>query len=127
VNAKTKNGVSALHRAARRQDAQTVFVKLLEAGANVNVKDDEGETPLHVAAESDSFNTAGLEILLKAGADVRAKKHNGDTALHLAAKCHKREFVELLLKAGADAKATNAEGLAPRDVTWRDDVRALLV
>src|SRR5215204_7265974 len=56
---------------------------LLKAGADVNVKEGDGITPLHFAA----FNghTAIAEQLIADGAEVDVKDCYGRTPLHLAA------------------------------------------
>lgn len=52
---------------------------LIENGADVNVKSDEGKTPLHGAAFVGYEE--GVRILLKYGADVNARDENGLTPL----------------------------------------------
>ena len=51
---------------------------LLHFGANVNIRDENGFTPLHVAAIRQ--NEPMLKLLLKAGADRHAKNKRGQTA-----------------------------------------------
>ena len=51
----------------------------LDAGADVNVKDVVGETPLHVAALMNNAEVA--ELLIDEGADVNMKNEGGDTPL----------------------------------------------
>ena len=63
-----------------------IIALLIERGASVTVGDDEGNTPLHVAA---SMNRDGaIRVLLEAGADVEATNHEGLTALDLAIVNH---------------------------------------
>ena len=52
--------------------------------AHIDIKDINGNTPLHVAVTSDWKE--GVCILLEAGADVCQKNCNGATVLHLAAE-----------------------------------------
>jgi len=62
--------------AVRRGDVQEV-ARLLAAGANPNVKDLDGKTPLHIAAEQCNADIA--ELLLKHGADPNARDEHGFT------------------------------------------------
>ena len=45
---------------------------LISHGANINEKDEDGETALHYAAENNSKETA--EILISHGANINEKK-----------------------------------------------------
>jgi len=72
-----------LHLAAVSGDLEEVR-ELLEKGADVNAKDEEGRTPLHWAAGNGYVEVARL--LIEHGADVNAKESRyGDTPLDLAA------------------------------------------
>ncbi|MFK0569766.1 ankyrin repeat domain-containing protein [Endozoicomonas sp.] len=57
--------------------------KRLDAGADVNAKDQNGSTALHILCASGSVTTDRITVLLGAGADVNAKNQNGSTALHI--------------------------------------------
>lgn len=54
----------------------SVFRLLAEAGAQVNARDNEGNTPLH-----ETFLTDVEEELLKLGADVNARNKDGETPI----------------------------------------------
>lgn len=55
---------------------------LIEKGADVNIADRTGTTPLHLAAK---YRTPELvDLLIKHGADVNQKDENNKTALDLA-------------------------------------------
>jgi ankyrin repeat protein len=57
---------------------------LLECNANVNVKNNERQTALHLAVRSG--HEAVVRQLLEHKADVDAKEEGGVMALHLAAR-----------------------------------------
>ncbi len=85
---------------------------LLAQGADVNVKDNEGRTPLHQTARYRNKELA--ELLLSHGANVNAKDNSGDTPLHAAASYPGHtELVELLLAHGADVNAKGKNGETP--------------
>ena len=93
VNAKTANGETPLHLAARHGRIEVVRL-LIENKADVDMKDKSGETPLHEAAKMNQKEVAGM--LIQSGADINARDNNGMTALKLAITIHNREVVELL-------------------------------
>ncbi|MBI1873332.1 MAG: ankyrin repeat domain-containing protein [Acidobacteria bacterium] len=108
VNAPQADGMTALHWAAERGDADTAAM-LLYAGANAAAVTRIGHyTPLHLASKSGSAPV--VEALLKAGGDVAARSTtSGVTPLHLAATSGNPDVVVKLLNHGADVNAREAE------------------
>jgi ankyrin repeat protein len=110
VNGSQGDGLSALHWAAERGDAELADM-LIYAGANIGAVTRIGQyTPLHLAAKSGSAAVA--RALIKAGADVNAKTTNsGVTPMHMAASSGSPEIINLLgdAKADVNAKETEAE------------------
>jgi ankyrin repeat protein len=80
----TDEGETALHWAVSRQHTEIVTM-LLDAGANPNVPDNEGCTPLHDVAEMGDCPSARtmLEALLAVGADPSRQEKNGRTPSEL--------------------------------------------
>ena len=83
---------------------------LLDAGANIDETDDNGETALSGAV----WNFRLTEILINAGANVNFLDYDMDSILHHACilRLHSN-VVELLLEHGANIDAVNADGITP--------------
>jgi ankyrin repeat protein len=107
VNQPQGDGMTALHWAAMRNDAEAASL-LIKAGAALDVGTRLGaHTPLHVASQSGS--SAVVRALLESGrAVVDARSTSGATPLHLAAGAGHAEVAGLLLEKGADANAQEA-------------------
>jgi len=108
VGAPQGDGMTALHWAAERGDAELAEM-LLYAGANLAAVTRVGQyTPLHLASKAAS--APAVQVLLKAGANVAAvTRPSGVTALHLAAASGSAAVITLLLERGADVNAKEAE------------------
>lgn len=86
----------------------------LAAGADVNVRDAAGNTPLHLAMELG--NEAVPDALIAAGADVHARNDHGDAPIHLAVLKKPRAaplLIAALARGGADLNAPSGSGKAP--------------
>ncbi|XP_032371335.1 poly [ADP-ribose] polymerase tankyrase-1 isoform X1 [Etheostoma spectabile] len=81
---------------------------LLRKGANINEKNKDFMTALHVAAER-AHNDI-LEVLQKHGAKVNAVDTLGQTALHRAALAGHIQTCKLLLSYGADPSIVSLQG-----------------
>ncbi|MDR2170042.1 MAG: ankyrin repeat domain-containing protein, partial [Planctomycetaceae bacterium] len=85
INTRDQFGSTLLHVAVTKNDNKIIdellVRNLIRAGADVNVKDNNGATPLHDAAERGRPEM--LTILLEAGADVNAKDIHGMTPLDI--------------------------------------------
>ncbi|KAF3935119.1 Ankyrin-3 [Dactylellina cionopaga] len=119
-----------LHRACiGNRDDSTIRV-LLENGANIEIRNGSGMTPLIHAATAPYLQFAPFkmpfEILLAEGADPNATDKAGNTALHYAAKGLSEECIRILLRYGANRRAKNNQGQRPRDLATDAAVQRLL-
>jgi ankyrin repeat protein len=88
-------GWTILHYAAYHASIECITF-CLHLNANVNVRDDFGQTPLHKA---DHVNVA--RVLLDAGAMVDATDQDGITPLHRAIQRDSDDVAKLLIDRGA--------------------------
>jgi ankyrin repeat protein len=103
VNAAQADGMTALHWAAMRNDAELAQT-LLYAGANVRATTRiNGYTALLLAARNG--NGAVMAPLIKSGADVNAPTSNGTTPLMFAAAAGNLDAVTELIDHGASVNA----------------------
>ncbi|UCE41429.1 MAG: ankyrin repeat domain-containing protein [Candidatus Aminicenantes bacterium] len=86
--------------AAEKGDMSKVQSILQQYPDLINAKNDEQETPLHMAAKGGYINI--VEYLLSKGADVNARNNDNQTPLLHAAYYGKAPIVKLLLEKGAD-------------------------
>jgi len=101
-----------MHRSAMRGETEVVEM-LIKLGADVNILDEDGKTPLHDACLKGQVNTARL--LLDRGAKIDARDKEGASPLHDAALGGNVKIIEFLLERKADADARDAKGLTPLD------------
>jgi ankyrin repeat protein len=104
-----------------------VVALLLERGANPTAADNNGQTPLHLAASSSAKgNQEAVAALLAKGADLKARDRRGSSPLHRVAT---PEMAKYLLEKGADYNAADAMGNTPLHnvVQNRIDIVPLLV
>lgn len=108
-NAEDKMKRSALHIAAYDRHTRVIPRLLVLPGINLDARDENRETPLHLAAKNGSLDTA--ELLLEFGAFVNAADKKGLTPLHIAAaRRESAALVEALINTkniDVDAKASN--------------------
>ncbi len=82
---------------------------LLEKGADVEVKDEKGWTPLMWACAKGHADVARL--MIENGADIEAKSEDGSTALMFACWKGHADVARLMIEKGADVKAKGVKGV----------------
>lgn len=91
------------YRYSDKDGARVECVRLLaQAGADVNARDDDGNTPLH-----ETFLTDVEEELLKLGADVNARNNDGETPIFTTVD---DAAIPLYIEHGADLTIRNNSG-----------------
>jgi ankyrin repeat protein len=122
VNARNKKRESAIEAAVAgylavrfrlgpAEEKRADVVRLLaQAGADLNVQDENGNSPLHTVSRmwpSDN-NINVLHALIENGAALNVRNQEGDTPLMTASS---PEMAQILVDAGADILIRNSDGL----------------
>ena len=106
------DGHTALHTATKRRDS--VWLRyLLTFGANPNLADKQGVTPLMLASQLGYVE--GIAILASKGARVDGSNDAGETPLILAVHRKDIPMVRILLAGGADPSRSDNSGRSARD------------
>ncbi|KAI1889245.1 hypothetical protein AGOR_G00177160 [Albula goreensis] len=108
----TRNGFTALHLAAYKDNAELVTA-LLHGGADIQQVGYGALTALHIATVAGHHEVT--KLLLKFGADVNVSGEVGDRPLHLAAAKGYLNIVKLLMEEGSktDVNAQDNEDHVP--------------
>eukprot|EP01051_Picozoa_sp_SAG22_P013459 SAG22_NODE_1509_length_4263_cov_194.143612_4_plen_287_part_00 len=117
LDLRTKFGEGALHRAVR-SGTVSVVNELLEAGADIECRDEQGKTPLMTVCSTRAKkwtmqHQAVAMRLLEAGADPLVADNKNGTALSRAAAEGHLNLVLALLKVGAAADSVDINGKTP--------------
>jgi len=108
------NEETLLHTACYGSDVDIVKL-LIGRGLKINVKDKEGNTPLHYACEDDD-NLETVKFLLQMHAEINTQNNNHETALHIAIIYNCPEIVAYLISRDIDITLKNTDKLTAQDI-----------
>ncbi len=91
----------------------TLLPIFLNGGADVNRKDEKGNTALILNAANFHCYKDIVKELIRAGADVNAANNDGNTALHYALRYGSQDAARFMIKKGADYNHVNNQGVTP--------------
>jgi len=107
-NMVTHEGYTPLHRLAYNNSDPAIFELFLSAGADVNQKDVDGNTPFLNAASRNQLDM--VKLLSEDVNNFNTTNNKGQTALMLAVENNDPEVVRYLLEKGADPLMTDKAG-----------------
>ena len=112
-NAKNEKGETALTYAIQYKDPKVI--KVLIEKADLNMKDDLGNSPIHLAVTTKKDEI--FDLLLEKNADVnlggQSGKTKNQTALYSAVLKDREDFVQKLLEKGANPNIADSDGAYP--------------
>jgi cytohesin len=105
------NGIGTPLNVAIEEGEKEIAELLILKNANVNLKDEEGKTPLHYAADYCKITAPKSE--------TRRKEMENELALA-------KSMIELLVQEGANINAKDVYGNTPLDIAKRYNHKAIL-
>ncbi|MEP9355091.1 rhodanese-like domain-containing protein [Xanthobacter sp. KR7-65] len=123
LNATAENGMTPLMKACAEGLAAEVTA-LIAAGADLQIRNADGNTALWIACVGDHLNI--IDALVDAGIAIDSANDNGATALMYAASAGKAAVVEKLLARGADPRPETLDGFSALDLASTIECLTLL-
>ena len=131
----TKQGNRLLHQAVKDfvlSENQLSIIDintLLDKDVNIDTRNTDLATPLHVAVQSNMIEL--VELLVERGASLTAKSMHGATPLHNACRKGSGRIVAYLIREGSDKDALTHDGNTPLHHAVRfdriDNIRILIL
>lgn len=113
INTRDKvSGETGLHIVTKRRDIQWIKF-LMQRGANPNIRDKNGITPLQLAVRLNYVE--GAQELIKRGARFDISNGTGETPLITAVHARNTQLVRILLAQGANPDRTDNSGRSARE------------
>ncbi len=123
IDAVIANATTPLMKASHLGEREAVR-RLIEAGADLNARNADGNNALWLACVGGHPNI--VDMLAEAGIDIDNRNDNGATPLMYAASSGKAAVVERLLARGADVNPETLDGFSALDLAGSIECLALL-
>ena len=112
----------SLIEAISKDRSNDIIQQMIEAGTDINTRDEHGDTPLTWAIAMGNKNV--IDALIAAGADVNTENKFGGSALQSAISDDNKDLVVKLLAAGA--KFNPASEINPMDLARSYTMRSMV-
>ena len=112
INTKYLKGKTLGHYVVK-YNVTGLFIYLLKCGLNLDICDDNYDTPLHLAVKNNRIIL--VKELINCKVDINMACEFEATPLHLAVSEGHSDIVKLLLKAGADVSLVDERNQSPLD------------
>ena len=113
VNMKNFDDDAPLHKIPREGKCNIeVYKKLIDYGADVNIRNNIGNTPMFSAVQIRNKGRQVMRMLIAEGANINTTNDKGQNPLHYAVLCGDVEIVKYLLDSGARI-VEDANGISP--------------
>ena len=112
INTKYLKGKTLGHYVVK-YNVTGLFIYLLKCGLNLDICDDNYDTPLHLAVKNNRIIL--VKELINCKVDINMACEFEATPLHLAVSEGHSDIVKLLLKAGADVSLVDESNQSPLD------------
>ncbi|KAH9061193.1 ankyrin repeat-containing domain protein [Lactarius vividus] len=103
-------GTPLLTAISRKEDGNTTLSPP-QHGADINLPDEEGKTPLNSVPQRGELEIS--QLLVERGADVHSRNKTGWTPLKKASHFGRLDVVQLLIDSGADVNSRGDDGWTP--------------
>ncbi len=111
VSASKKGNTINSFRDICERGSKQELKKAIKAGAEINIRDTNGKSPLLWAAEK-NLDAGVISLLIESGANISVRGEDGSSALMLAAKFNDNpDVISLLVEAGVDLNSHDKNGL----------------
>ncbi|KAK9891334.1 hypothetical protein WA026_014577 [Henosepilachna vigintioctopunctata] len=103
---------------------EDILKNLLDAGANPDIPDKDGYSPLHTLAFQDETDKTEIfaRLLLKYRANIDSQSNLNETPLHLAISRGRKRLVKVLLDSGATFTAFDVHGRTAIDISFHYEI-----